>query len=132
MEYFKPMHIKDENDLEIYESYLKENFPKKENSLVKIEEKKQILPTKPFSVPQMLTNPVFSSGYLRKNQGKLLKVDSLIGNMLDTKIGILLDVGADYIAIKLGKSSCSLLIPTNSIKYITIIHDNDYSRIANI
>ena len=83
-----------------------------------------------ISNPRVLNSPIFSGGYLRQNIGKLLKVESLIGNTLDTRIGTLLDVGADFIAIKLRKSCCSLIIPTATIKYITVIHDNDISKLA--
>lgn len=134
MEYFKLNNIKDENDLKTYENYLKESFSSEQENKIEnltVYQNKGLTAAKnDYSVPKMLQSPVFSNGYLRKNQGKLLKVESLIGNTLDTRIGILLDVGADYIAIKINNSCCSLLIPTASIKYITIIHDNDLSKTA--
>lgn len=126
MEYNKPLHINSEKDLEHYEEYLKENF----NNIIEIEDKKALIPQNRFSIPKALESPIFSNGYLRKTKGKLLKVESLVGNTLDTRIGILLDVGADYIAIKINKSCCSLIIPTASIKYITVIHDNDITKAA--
>ena len=132
MEYFKPMHIKNDNDLQIYENYLKENYSSNntaESEKLTEYQKPEVI-VEQVHVPKTLSSPAFSNGYLRKNQGKLVKVESLIGNMLDTKIGILLDVGADYIAIKLYKSCCSMLIPTGSVKYITIIHDNDIRKTA--
>ena len=122
MEQMKPMHITCEDDLQVYEDYLQENFSEK--SLIPVG---RISNYKGYT-SQVLNNNIFSSGYLRKNIGKLLKVESLIGNSLDVRIGKLTDVGADYIALKLNKSCCSLMIPTSSIRYITIIHDNDFSK----
>lgn len=122
MEYNPPQSIQTEKDLQVYEDYLKQNFPEKKNNTML---QKPIIQN-----PRILNSPVFSGGYLRQNIGKLLKVESLIGNMLDTRIGILLDVGADFIAIKINKSCCSLIIPTMAIKYITIIHDNDITKVA--
>lgn len=122
MEYNKPTHIKNENDLAVYENYLKQNFEvKNPNNNLKLNN---------ISLPKALTNPIFSNGYLRLHQGKLLKVESLVGNTLDCRVGTLLDVGADYIAIKINKSCCSLIIPTATIKYITVIHDNDITKAA--
>ena len=123
MEQMKPMHITCEDDLQVYEDYLQENFSEK--SLIHVGNKTA---NHKGYISQVLNNNIFSSGYLRKNIGKLLKVESLIGNSLDVRIGKLTDVGADYIALKLNKSCCSLMIPTSSIRYITIIHDNDFSK----
>ena len=123
MEQMKPMHITCEDDLQVYEDYLQENFSEK--SLIPVGNKTA---NHKGYISQVLNNNIFSSGYLRKNIGKLLKVESLIGNSLDVRIGKLTDVGADYIALKLNKSCCSLMIPTSSIRYITIIHDNDFSK----
>ena len=120
---FNSLVIESEKDLQVYEDYLKDNFPDK-----KVKNKMMQKPI--VSNPRVLNSPIFSGGYLRQNIGKLLKVESLIGNQLDTRIGILLDVGADFIAIKINKSCCSLIIPTMAIKYITIIHDNDTSKLG--
>ncbi len=120
---FNTPTIETEKDLQEYEDYLKKNFPEKNV-------KNTMLQKPIISNPRVLSSPVFSGGYLRQNIGKLLKVESLIGNILDTRIGILLDVGADFIAIKINKSCCSLIIPTMAIKYITIIHDNDTSKLG--
>lgn len=122
MDFNSPI-IESEQDLQVYEDYLKDNFPNKsvKNNMMQ----------KPIvSNPKNLNSPIFSGGYLRQNIGKLLKVESLIGNLLDTRIGILLDVGTDFLALKIHKSCCSLIIPTSSIKYITIIHDNDITKVA--
>ena len=123
MEYNPPHSIETEKDLQVYEDYLKRNFPnnKQNNAIIQ----KPIIEN-----PRVLSSPVFSGGYLRQNIGKLLKVESLIGSTLDCRVGILLDVGADFIAIKISKNCCSLIIPTAAIKYITVIHDNDITKAA--
>lgn len=122
LEYSKPKHINNENDLAVYEDYLKQNF--------EVENPKSMIVKNNYSIPKALTSPIFSNGYLRQHQGKLLKVESIICNTLDCRIGTLLDVGADYIAIKINKSCCSLIIPTATIRYITVIHDNDITKAA--
>ncbi len=124
--------IENEKDLEVYEEYLKENFPteNQNNHYLEKRQNNNIIQKPMLSNPRVLNSPIFSGGYIRQNIGKLLKVESLIGNTLDTRIGTLLDVGADFIAIKLRKSCCSLIIPTATIKYITVIHDNDITKVA--
>lgn len=142
MENRMPKHIVSEKDLQNYEDYINNFNDNSQNTIgtkhaaenrvtsMQIENRRLPMPQNRFSIPQALTSPVFSNGYLRNHQGKLVKIESLIGNALDSRIGILLDIGADYIAIKLNKSCCSMMIPTSAIKYITIIHDNDISKAA--
>ena len=58
--------------------------------------------------PEILTNPIYTPGFLREQIGKLMRVEFLIGtNNLVDRIGILQDVGA--------VSYTHLTLPTNSL-----------------
>ena len=51
--------------------------------------------------PEILTNPIYTPGFLREQIGKLMRVEFLIGtNNLVDRIGILQDVGASYILLR--------------------------------
>lgn len=130
MENSLPRHITNERDLKTYEMYLKNDTALSANqqhceNKIQIETPRAPARIQNGIIPETLTNPVFVQGYVKNHIGKLIKVESLIGNCLEYKVGILLSVGADYIVIKLHKGCSSMIIPTASIKYITIVHDND-------
>lgn len=130
-----PTHITNERDLDIYKEYLENDSGRnlqKNRPITEI-----ITPKKPNGLQNVnntsvaLSGGMFFQGYLKNHVGKLVRVESLIGGCLDTRVGILFDVGANYIVLKLNRSSCSMMIETSSIKYVTIIHDNDINK-ANI
>ena len=60
--------------------------------------------------------------------GKLIKAESLIGNRLDSRTGILMDVGSDYMVIKPTKHCVTTVIDLKCVKYVSVIHDNDRSK----
>lgn len=138
MVYNTHCHIKDEHDLDSYEKFLeyengyehKECFEKNVCKMTAPKKEIQTGCTKPYAyntksiIPDTLTNSVFFQGYLKNHIGKLIRVESLIGNSLESRIGKLLEVGTDYIVIKLHIKNCSMVINTASIKYITIAHNN--------
>ena len=127
MERNLPSYITSEQDLIAYEKYLK-NGQRELNS-----EKKQCHiqaeTPKKAQTPEIFSNPIC---YLKKHIGKLIKAESLIGNRLENRIGILMEVGSDYIVIKPTKHCVTTMINSESIKYISIIHDNDRSKAGNI
>ena len=112
-----PIPIVNENDLSVYENYLKQ-----ENKQKNIAIKNKVY------VPETLTNPVFLPAFLKNHIGKLVKIESLIGDCLQARIGTLLQVGADFVVIKLNQNCSSMVIEGRSIKFITIIHDNDTKK----
>ena len=117
MEQNFPKYIRNESDLAIYERYLNKETTKMQSAQIKIE-------TKPKeNMPEHLSNPIFFQCFLKKHIGKLIKAESLIGNRLDTRIGILLDVGSDYMVIKPGKNCVTTVIDLKCVKYVSIIHD---------
>ena len=62
-------------------------------------------------------------------KGKLVKVEICSGNCLQSKVGMLLDVGADYIVIKSSNAPVSTVVPINNIHCITFVHNNDKRQI---
>ena len=125
----KPMHISEESDLSLFEEFLQtdtlENLskPQKEERMI----------CKSGGVigninTDLLDNSLFFQGYLKNHRGKLVRVESLVGCCLESRVGKLLDVGMDYIVIKLYKNGCSMMLKAKEIKYITIVHDNDASK----
>ena len=113
-----PVPIVNEKDLMVYEDYLKAD-----------NKKQTFITTKNKSyIPETLTNPVFLPAYLKNHIGKLVKIEALVGDCLQSKIGTLLQVGADFIVIKLNQNCSSMVIEGRSIKFITIIHDNDMKK----
>ena len=71
--------------------------------------------------PEILTNNIYTPGFLRENIGKLMRVEFLIGtNTLTDRIGILEDVGASYILLRSLQSNEITYADIYSIKFITI------------
>lgn len=123
-----PSHIKNENDLNAYAEYIKcENT---EESIVSHRESNMsYIPIENKTVPQQLKNTAFMPAFLSKHIGKLIKVETLIGNRLETKIGILMTVGAGFLVLRQYRSNNTMLCDIYGIKYITIIHDNDPQKL---
>ncbi len=71
--------------------------------------------------PEIMTNPIYTSGFLREQIGKMMRVEFLIGtnNMVD-RIGILQDVGASYILLRSFENDSLVYCDIYSIKFITI------------
>ena len=71
--------------------------------------------------PEVLTNNIYTPGFLRENIGKLMRVEFLIGtNTLTDRIGILEDVGASYILLRSLQSNEITFADIYSIKFVTI------------
>ena len=124
MDYSLPHRIKNERDLQIYENFIKNDDAhiKPASAIVATEKNasKCVLPQ-----TNATADNAFFNGYLKNHRGKLIKVESLIGSRLESRIGILLEVGNDYIVLKLPRNNCSMLMQMAAIKYVTIVHDND-------
>lgn len=128
-----PAHITSEKDLMLFEEYLKNEKDGETTTELscKIEPKPYNMmnrhPNAP-TLPKTYDSNMFFQGYLKNHKGKLIRVESLLGNRLETRVGILFEVGANYIVLKLNRNSCSMMIEASSVKYITIIHDNDMKK----
>ena len=137
MERRLPGPIVNEKDLKLYEDYLNDCGSGQIGRdtadtdgcgyEVWVENNSQMPVTQPAAalLPQNLSDGSFMPGYLRNHIGKLIRVESLIGGSLERRTGTLMQVGADFIVIKLCETCASLVCEAGSIKYITIIHDND-------
>ena len=73
------------------------------------------------NTPEVLTNPIYTPGFLRSQIGKLMRVEFLIGtnNMVD-RIGFLEEVGASYILLSSFEGNILIYADIYAIKFITI------------
>lgn len=82
--------------------------------------------------PEILTNPIYTPGFLREQIGKLMRVEFLIGtNNLVDRIGILEDVGASYILLRSFENDSLVYCDIYSIKFITISTTGIYGSMTN-
>ena len=88
-----PVPIMSEHDLDIYDKYI--------------------------------TSPQFSDKslpqYLNCHIGKFVKVEVAVLNRIETKVGVLMDVGTNYLVLKLPECQ-SVIIEGGCIKFITVMH----------
>ena len=85
------------------------------------------------SMPEILTNPIYTPAFLREQIGKLMRVEFLIGtNNLVDRIGILADVGASYILLRSFENDSLVYCDIYSIKFITISTTGVYGRMPNL
>lgn len=94
-----PIPITTENDLSFYENYLHQEF--------------DVLP-KP--TPNL-------TDYLKSYIGKTVKIDCAIGNRLESKTGILTQVGEDFITISL-QARKEMIIGLKTVKFLTILQNS--------
>ena len=82
--------------------------------------------------PEILTNPIYTPGFLREQIGRLMRVEFLIGtnNMVD-RIGILEDVGASYILLRSFENDSLIYCDIYAIKFITISTTGVYGTMNN-
>lgn len=103
-----------EKDLEYYEN----NLRNMSCSRIRVE-----------SVEETLRKNSLTS-HLIKHKGKLVKVETVMGSCTKSKSGILLEVGTDFIVLKMGNVPVSITVPLNQIHFITVIHDNNRKRMV--
>lgn len=71
--------------------------------------------------PEILTNPIYTPGFLRTQIGKLMRIEFLIGtNNMTDRVGVLEDVGASYILLRSFEGDSQIYADIYSIKFITI------------
>ena len=80
-------------------------------------------------MPETMTNTAYIPAYLRHQIGRWMRVEFLIGNVIEEKVGQLLDVGASYLILKMLEPSTTMLCDLYSIKFITIIYDAELERL---
>ena len=75
--------------------------------------------------PEVLTNPIYTPGFLKTQIGRLMRVEFLIGtNNLVDRIGILSEVGASYILLRSFENDSLVYCDIYAIKFITISTTN--------
>lgn len=71
--------------------------------------------------PEIMTNPIYTPGFLRTQIGKLMRIEFLIGtNNMTDRIGFLEDVGASYILLRSFEGDSQIYADIYAIKFITI------------
>lgn len=73
------------------------------------------------SMPEVLTNNIYTPAFLREQIGKLVRIQFLIGtNSMEDRTGILEDVGASYVLLRSIESGNLLYGDIYSIKFVVI------------
>ena len=74
-----------------------------------------------MQMPETLTNPIYTPGYLRTQLGKWMRVEFLFGNITTDRVGRLVDVGASFIILQSLEANSRMMCDIYSIKFVTII-----------
>lgn len=62
--------------------------------------------------------------HLMQHKGKLIKAEVVSNGCAHQKIGLLMDVGEDFIVIRIGNSAISTVIPMKNLHCVTVMHRN--------
>lgn len=130
MEHNFPCPITGDKDLKYYEDYLKKCDNAGEEPQIKNSGYKRNMTVESGSARgnMRLTDTAYLPAFLNTMVGKLVRVESLIGGCLESRVGILMKAGADYIVLKLYRGCSTMICEASSVKYITVIHDNDLNK----
>lgn len=71
--------------------------------------------------PETLANPIYTPAYLRRNIGKVIRVEFLIGDNMTDRVGRLVEVGASYIVLEVAAQFTHIMCDLYSIKFVTIL-----------
>lgn len=132
-----PKPIRNETDLNVYEDYINEQScemteqpsEKTENYATVPRRNMSMIPCENSYVPEVLSNTAFLPAFLTKQVGKLMRVELLLANRLEIRYGILMTVGSDYLVLRQYQSNALLTCDLSSVKFITIIPDNDFNKL---
>lgn len=128
-----PSQINGNRELQMYEEYLEsiENSnSQKDLQYITQEKNMSYIPSDNKNIPESLKNTAYMPAYLSKHLGKLVRVEFLIGNELHQRIGILMTVGAGFIVLRF-KNNATLVCDLKSIRFVTIIHNNDMNGLLS-
>jgi hypothetical protein len=81
--------------------------------------------------PETLSNTDFLPAYLSKHIGKWIRAEFLIGGFLEQRVGILYEVGASYIIIKSIEPDTLVACDLFSIRFVTIVLNNDFPKLMS-
>ena len=79
--------------------------------------------------PETVTNSDFMPAYLRQHIGQWVRVDFLIGDGIEQRVGILQEVGASYIILQAIEPSTIVVCDMYSIKFVTIVLNGNYTKL---
>ncbi len=80
--------------------------------------------------PETLTNMSFLPAYLSQYIGHWVRADFFIGESIEQRVGVLHEVGASYFILEAIEPQTLLVCDMYSVKFVTIILDDDLSRLA--
>lgn len=84
------------------------------------------------NVPETVTNPSYTPGFLRTQIGKVMRVEFYINNTVTDKVGRLLQVGASYIVLQSVESNSITYCDLYSIKFVTIVGGNQFDMYSSL
>lgn len=127
-----PSPIKSGDDLAKYEAYaeLVRCANRGMSNNITVQDNFSYIPSDNKNLPEVLSNTAFMPAFLSKHIGKLVKIEALLGNQLHERIGILMTVGAGFIVLRF-KNNATLVCDLDSIRFVTIIHDNNFKGLMS-
>ena len=73
------------------------------------------------ALPENITNPIFTPGYLQTQIGKGVHVEFYIGGNKSERTGILVQVGTDYLVLASPERGNHTVCDLNSVKFVTVL-----------
>lgn len=82
--------------------------------------------------PEVLTNTDYLPAYLTQYIGHWIRADFFIGDAIEQRVGILKEVGASYIIIDAIEPATLIVCDIYSLKFATVILDDDFTRLMRV
>ncbi len=79
--------------------------------------------------PETVTNEEYFPAYLKNFIGYWARIDFLIGNNIEQRVGQILEVGASYVLINVLEPETIMLCDLYSIKFVTIILSDEIEKL---
>jgi|GEM_PF-6127860 len=76
------------------------------------------------ALPEKITDPIFTPGYLQTQIGKALHVEFYIGAQKSERSGVLVQVGADYLVLASPNQGKHTVCDLASAKFVTVFGGN--------
>ena len=82
--------------------------------------------------PETMTNTDFLPAYLRQFIGRWVRCEFFIGDTVEQRVGVLHDVGASYIIIDVIEPQTLVVCDIFSLRFVTIVLDEEYGRLLKV
>lgn len=79
--------------------------------------------------PETLTNTSFLPAYLSQYIGHWIRAEFFIGEAVEQRVGVLHEVGASYFIIEAIEPQTLIVCDMFSVRFVTIVLDDDFSRL---